>query len=99
MGLLSFLSRRSAPPAMSADEANALRARISTLAAVLDDVSAELVRMRRQEEAHTARFEQLTERVDFLARQVRCLAVARKDVAVVDLGAFFVSAERAEPRR
>ena len=78
MGLLSFLSRRSAQPATIAAETEALRTRISTMSAVLDDVSAELVRMRRREEAGNARFEQLTGRIDFLARQFRVLHDARK---------------------
>ena len=78
MGLLSFLSRRAALLAMATAEADALRARLGTMSAVLDDVSAEFVRMRRREEAGNARFEQLTGRVDFLARQVRALDDARK---------------------
>ena len=78
MGLLPFLSRHAARPAMSAEEAEALRTRLVTMSAVLDDVSAELVRMRRREEARSARFEQLTGRIDFLARQVRALDDVRK---------------------
>ena len=78
MGLLSFLSRCAALPAMTTAEADALRTRLATMSALLDDVSAELVRMRRREEAQNARFEQLTDRVDFIARQVRELAAASK---------------------
>ncbi len=102
MGLLSFLSRRAALPAMTTTEADALLARLATMSALLDDVSAELVRMRRREEAQNARFEQLTGRVDFLARQVRALDDARKGRGKTpdrsaNIGAFFVS-DRAGPR-
>lgn len=78
MGLLSFLSRRAAMPTVTSAEAEALRTRLATMSAVLDDVSAEIVRMRRRDEAQSARFEQLTGRVDFLARQVRALDDVRK---------------------
>ena len=71
MGLLSFLSRRAALPAMTTAEAEALRTRLATMSALLDDVSMDLVRMRRREEAQNAR-------VDFLSRQVRELAEASK---------------------
>lgn len=101
MRFLSFLSRKP-PPAMSAEEAEALRTRLGTMSAVLDDVSAELVRMRRREEAQSARFEQLIARVDFLARRVSRIDDARKGRGregdcSADLEAFFVS-DRAGPR-
>lgn len=96
MGLLSFLSRRAALPAVTSAEAEALRARLATMSAVMDDVSAELVRMRRREEAQNARFEQLTGRIDLLARQVRELSGAEKSLDPcrkgrlgADMAAFF----------
>ena len=104
MGILSFLSRRAALPPVTTAEVDALRTRLATMSALLDDVGAELVRMRRREEAQNARFEQLTVRVDFLARQVRELAAASKDCDVGralcvsrDVEKFFVS-DRAGPR-
>jgi len=102
MGLLSFLSRRAALPAVTSAEAEAMRTRLATMSALLDDVSAELVRMQRREEALNARFEQLTGRIDLLARQVRTLGDARKGRGKegdcsADIGAFFVS-DRAGPR-
>jgi hypothetical protein len=104
MGLLSFLSRRAALLAVTSAEAEVLRTRLATMSAVLDDVSAELVRMRRREEAQSARFEQLTGRIDFLARQVRELAAASKECDVGkalrvarDVEKFFVE-DRAGPR-
>ncbi len=67
MGLLSFLSRRSAQPAMIAAETEALRTRIGTMSTLLDDVSAELVRMRRREDAQfLSDFLDRVERIEFI---------------------------------
>ena len=88
MGLLSLLTRRAAPPAITAEEAKALRARADAAAALASDLARDLERM--------------IARVDFLARQVRELADASKGRGKApdrspDLEAFFVS-DRAGPR-
>ena len=88
MGLLSFLSRRSTSPAMTAEEAKALRARADAAAALASDLGRDLERM--------------IARVDFLSRQVRELAEVSKGRGNAlerspDLEAFFVS-DRAGPR-
>lgn len=84
MGLLSFLSRNSTPPSMTAEEAKALRARADAAAALASDLGRDLERM--------------IARVDFLSRQVRELAEASKGRGKSpDLEAFFVS-DRAGPR-
>jgi len=88
MGLLSFLSRHSTPPAMTAEEAKALRARADAAAALASDLGRDLERM--------------IARVDFLSRQVRELAEISKGRGKdpdcsPDLEAFFVS-DRAGPR-
>ena len=78
MGLLSLLSRRAALPAMTAEEAKALRARADAAAALASDLARDLERM--------------IARVDFLSRQVRELAEASKGRGKApDLEAFFVS--------